>query len=133
MTAAQTNADDNESNPSVKTENFQTFEAFWPYYLGEHKLIACRALHYIGTVASAVLLVFLIATQHWSWLPLVLVSGYGPAWIGHFFIENNRPATFTYPRWSLMGDYKMFYMAIRGELRGELSRLFGTQSKSQLN
>jgi hypothetical protein len=126
MTAAQTNEDKNQP----ETERFQSFETFWPYYLGEHKLKACRALHYIGTVGSAFLLVFLIASQQWSWLPLVLVAGYGPAWVGHFFIENNRPATFTYPRWSLMGDYKMFLMAVRGELPGELSRLFGAHSQS---
>ena len=122
MTTAPANED--------KADRFQSFEAFWPYYLGEHKLITCRALHYVGTVGSAALLVYLIATQQWSWLPLVLLAGYGPAWIGHFFIENNRPATFTYPWWSFKGDYKMFYMAVRGELRKELSRLFGAASKS---
>jgi len=120
----------NEEKAESTTSRFQSFEAFWPYYLGEHRLIACRALHYLGTVGSAALLVYLIATQNWSWLPLVLVAGYGPAWVGHFFVENNRPATFTYPGWSLKGDYKMFYMAVRGELRAELSRLFGAQSKS---
>jgi len=117
---------DNQST----SEKFQSFEEFWPYYLGEHKLIVCRALHYIGTVASSVLLVFLIIAQKWSWLPLVLVVGYGPAWIGHFFVEKNKPATFTYPWWSLLGDYKMFYLALKGELRGELSRLFGKASKN---
>ena len=110
------------------TERYESFDAFWPYYLHEHRLITCRALHYFGTVISAVILVFLLIGQLWAWLPIVLVAGYGPAWIGHFFIEKNRPATFKYPLWSLMGDYKMFYMAVRGELRGELSRLFGNQS-----
>ena len=111
-------------------QRFQSFKEFWPYYLGEHKLIMCRALHYVGTVASALLLFVLIYMQEYKWLPLVLVAGYGPAWIGHFFIEKNKPATFTYPWWSLLGDYKMFYLAIRGELREELSRLFGKHSKS---
>jgi hypothetical protein len=112
-------------------KQYHSFEEFWPYYLGEHKLISCRVLHYIGTVASAGLLIGLIVAQQWPWLPLVLVAGYGPAWIGHFFIEKNRPATFTYPWWSLLGDYKMLYMAIKGELRAELSRLFGAQAKNQ--
>lgn len=116
--------------PTKEIEVFKSFEQFWPYYLGEHKLITCRSLHYIGTVGSFVVLILLIATQQWSWLPLVLVAGYGPAWIGHFFIEKNRPATFTYPWWSLLGDYKMFYMAVRGEIRAELSRLFGTEAKN---
>jgi len=112
-------------------DRFESFEAFWPYYLGEHKLIVCRALHYIGTVASAVLLVYLTIFQIWAWLPMVLVVGYGPAWIGHFFVEKNRPATFTYPWWSLLGDYKMFYLAIKGELRTELSRLHGKASTTE--
>ena len=119
----------NAEQTTSNGKEFQSFEAFWPYYLGEHKLIASRALHYIGTVGSAALLVYLLITQQWQWIPLVLVAGYGPAWIGHFFIEKNRPATFTYPWWSLKGDYKMFYMALKGELRGELSRLFGARSK----
>jgi len=104
---------------------FNSFQEFWPYYLGEHRLIKCRVLHYIGTVASTLLLLFLLASQQFVWIPLALVAGYGPAWIGHFFIEKNRPATFTYPKWSFMGDYKMCYMAFTGQLRGELSRLFG--------
>lgn len=120
---------ENKSAQANDGKLFQSFQEFWPYYLGEHKLITCRALHYIGTVASAGLLILLIVTQQWAWLPLVLVAGYGPAWIGHFFVEKNRPATFTYPWWSLLGDYKMFYMAIKGELRAELSRLFGAKSR----
>ncbi len=126
-------SDEHENKPATATEGkqFHSFEEFWPYYLGEHKLITCRALHYVGTVVSAGLLILLMVTQQWSWLPLVLIAGYGPAWVGHFFIEKNRPATFTYPWWSFVGDYKMFYMAIRGELRAELSRLFGAKSKSR--
>jgi len=106
---------------------FNSFQEFWPYYLGEHRLITCRVLHYIGTIASASLLVYLLVIQQYHLLPLVLVAGYGPAWIGHFFIEKNRPATFTYPKWSFMGDYKMCYMALTGQLREELSRLFGSE------
>jgi len=114
------------SNGSTNQDDkFKSFAAFWPYYLGQHRLITCRALHYVGTVASAALLIFFIYSKQWAWLPMVLVAGYAPAWIGHFFIEKNRPATFTYPWWSLKGDYKMFYLAIKGDIRPELSRLFG--------
>jgi hypothetical protein len=112
----------------IKHEKYKSFEAFWPYYLSEHQLITCRALHYTGTVSSASLLIYLMVTQQWSWLPMVLITGYGPAWIGHFFIEKNRPATFTYPWWSLLGDYKMFYLALKGDVRSELSRFLGSDS-----
>ena len=70
-----------DDHPDLATSNsevpvFETFEAFWPYYLGEHKLISCRILHYIGTVGSFVLLVYLLLSQQWMFLPLVLVAGY---------------------------------------------------------
>jgi hypothetical protein len=43
------------------------------------------------------------------------VVGYAFAWIGHFFFEKNKPATFTYPVWSLMGDFRMFFEIVTGK------------------
>ena len=43
-------------------------------------------------------------------IPLVL--GYSFAWIGHFGFEKNKPATFIYPIFSLLGDFRMMYDAI---------------------
>ncbi|GAA4358986.1 DUF962 domain-containing protein [Kangiella marina] len=108
----------------MATDKLQSFEEFWPYYLGEHRLPRNRFLHYIGTFFSTALLVWVILTQHWWFLPLVLIAGYGPAWIGHFFLEKNRPATFTYPLWSLAADYKMFYYALTGRLKYEWPKYF---------
>ncbi|TQV89151.1 DUF962 domain-containing protein [Aliikangiella coralliicola] len=109
---------------------YHSFSEFWPFYLGEHKMRLSRALHYMGTVLSHLLLVYLLIFQLWHWLPIVLLVGYGPAWIGHFFIEKNRPATFKHPFWSLRGDYKMLYLAATGQLSAELSRLFGKKARS---
>ena len=103
-------------------KGLQTFAEFWPYYLAEHRLPSCRALHYVGSVASLLLLLVLVLSAHWSWLWTVLIAGYGPAWFAHFVIERNRPATFTYPRWSLIADYKMCYMALTGQLDEEMKR-----------
>ena len=50
------------------------------------------------------------------------VSGYGFAWYSHFFIEKNRPATFNYPLWSLLGDFKMFGLMCRGRMDAEVKR-----------
>ena len=100
----------------------QSFAEFWPYYLAEHRLPACRALHYLGTSAASIGLLVLLALAAWQWLWLVLLLGYGPAWIGHFVIEKNRPATFTYPRWSLLADYKMFGLFLTGKLPAEMDR-----------
>ena len=112
----------------VKTHQFSSFSEFWPFYLSEHSLLACRVLHYVGTICANALLVYLIMYQLWSWIPLALVIGYGPAWIGHFFIEKNRPATFQYPLWSFMGDYKMLYLACTGRLKTELAAALNSRN-----
>lgn len=102
------------------TDRIQSFAEFWPYYLGEHRRPVCRAWHYLGTTASLAALGVIVVTQQWHWIWLVLVAGYGPAWIGHFVFEKNKPATFKYPLWSLLADYKMYYLALSGQLRKEL-------------
>ena len=102
-------------------ERIATFDEFWLYYLREHSKVSCRATHYAGTAASLVTLALAIAVSPW-FLFLVPVAGYGPAWFGHYVIEKNRPATFDYPLWSLLADYKMFGLAIVGRLRPELER-----------
>ncbi len=73
-------------------------------------------MHYVGTILSMVVLVWAIATQSWWWLIAVPLAGYGAAWIAHFFIEKNRPATFTYPLWSLISDFRMFFLWFAGGL-----------------
>lgn len=112
----------------MATHDFQSFQEFWPYYLAEHSRPATRTLHAAGTIASLVLLVALISAHKWTWLPLALVVGYGAAWIGHFFIEHNRPATFQHPLWSFMGDYKMLALMLTGRLDAELVRLNRTST-----
>lgn len=104
---------------------FDTFEQFWPYYLQEHRDPTNRALHYIGTSGVITLFVIMVVTRNpWMFLSLP-VFGYGFAWIGHFIIEKNRPATFTYPRWSLMGDFKMYGLWVTGRLGPHLQRAVG--------
>ncbi|WP_223670676.1 DUF962 domain-containing protein [Kangiella shandongensis] len=108
----------------MSEKELKTFSEFWPYYLGEHRLPRNRFLHYMGTSFSTLIFLWMLLSQNW-WLFLVaLVAGYGPAWVGHFFLEKNRPATFTYPLWSLAADYKMFYYAITGRLKRELAKYF---------
>jgi len=107
----------------MTTHQFRSFDEFWPFYLGEHREPGCRVLHYLGTIAANLLLLYFIWQQLWGWIPVALVVGYGPAWIGHFFIEKNRPATFQHPWWSFIGDYKMLYLALTGKLAAELATL----------
>lgn len=97
-----------------------TYREFWPHYLREHRRPACRALHYVGTLFTFIVPVLALTLTHWFWLALP-VLGYGPAWIGHFFIEKNKPATFGYPLWAFISDYRMFALAISGRLGPELA------------
>ena len=99
-----------------------SFTEFWPFYVREHSRPATRALHFAGTVTSSLLLIFLLATGRWLWLPAALVVGYGLAWIAHFFVEHNRPTTFTHPLWSLRADYKMVALMLAGRMNAEVER-----------
>lgn len=97
-------------------KTYQSFKEFYPYYLSEHSNATCRRLHFLGTALVILLLVTLISAQNWSLLIALPLVGYGFAWVGHFFFEKNRPATFTYPLWSLMGDFVMFKDMLLGKV-----------------
>ncbi len=88
---------------------FATFREFYPFYLSEHRNPTCRKLHFAGTTLVIAFLVTAIVTRDAWWLLAVPVAGYGFAWVGHFAFEKNRPATFTYPAWSFMGDWVMYW------------------------
>lgn len=96
---------------------FGSFREFYPYYLGEHADRRCRRLHFIGT-SLAVLQWFAALATREPWLLLSgLVTGYAFAWVGHFFFEKNRPATFTHPLYSLIGDFAMARDILAGRIR----------------
>jgi len=96
---------------------FTRFRDFYPHYLSEHSRPACRRLHVAGSAVVLALVAAAAATRIWWLFALVPVAGYGFAWVGHFFFEHNRPATFTHPFYSLAGDWVMFAQVITGRLR----------------
>ena len=100
----------------------QSLGQFWPYYLGEHARPLTRTLHYFGTIASTITFVWAVASQSWWWLLAVPLFGYGPAWLGHYCIEKNRPATFQAPLWSLISDYRMCGLFLAGRIDRELMK-----------
>ncbi|NMH60125.1 DUF962 domain-containing protein [Alteromonas ponticola] len=87
---------------------FRTFSEFYPYYLREHTHPTCRLLHFVGSTLVLIVLFTSLLTQKWALLWLLPLIGYGFAWVGHFFYEKNKPATFRYPLYSLLGDWVMF-------------------------
>lgn len=95
-------------------KRYKTFEEFYPFYLNEHADPTCRLLHFIGTGLVFVTLFWALLTQTWWGLALIPVIGYGFAWIGHFFFEKNKPATFQYPGYSLRSDFKLFFDILLG-------------------
>jgi hypothetical protein len=96
---------------------FNSFAKFYPYYLSEHQNLTCRRLHFIGSSLILVLLAYTTITEQWVLLWLVPVLGYGFAWAGHFLFEHNRPATFKYPFYSLLGDWVMFKDMLFGNIK----------------
>ena len=97
---------------------YSSFKDFYPFYLGEHANLICRRLHFIGT-SGIVVIAALVITQVLPlvWLWAIPVLGYGFAWVGHFFFEKNRPATFKYPFYSLLGDWVMYKDMLTGKIR----------------
>jgi hypothetical protein len=98
-----------------------TYSDFWPYYLQEHAKPETRAIHYFGTCLSSLCVIAALVTGNLWFVAGAFLGGYGPAWIGHFFIEHNRPATFTYPLWSLTSDYRMTWRWLMGRIGDDLA------------
>ncbi|WP_312780855.1 Mpo1-like protein [Brevundimonas sp.] len=93
---------------------YASFSAFYPYYIHEHSNRTCRRIHVVGTgLVIAAFGAFCVTRNAW-WLLAMPLVGYGFAWVGHFFFEKNRPATFKYPLWSLMGDFRLFFETATG-------------------
>jgi hypothetical protein len=100
----------------------KTFAEFWPFYLREHSHPVTRRLHFVGTTLSLLLLASALALRSGGLVLGAVVCGYAFAWVGHFFVEHNRPATFKYPLWSFAADWKMWGLALSGRLDPELRR-----------
>jgi len=98
------------------SEHYRSFRDFYPFYLSEHANRVSRRLHFTGTSVALGLLIAAFVTQHWWLLGLALVQGYAFAWVGHFFFEHNKPATFKYPAFSLMGDWRLWWDILRRKI-----------------
>ena len=95
---------------------FASFREFYPFYLAEHANRTCRRLHVVGSTLVIACVVALVVTGSWWWLAAALVCGYGFAWVGHFFFEHNRPATFRHPVYSFVGDWVLYAQVLSGRI-----------------
>ncbi|ANF87977.1 membrane protein [Pseudomonas antarctica] len=97
-------------------KQFNSFAEFYPYYLSEHGNSTCRRLHFIGTTLVIGILAYAIGRGSLGLLLALPIAGYSFAWVGHFFFEKNRPATFQHPFYSLLGDFVMYRDMIVGKV-----------------
>ncbi|MBA9076819.1 DUF962 domain-containing protein [Rufibacter quisquiliarum] len=100
------------ANPSPR---LTSFKEFYPFYLSEHQNTTSRVLHFTGTGLLLILLIAALVLGRYAWLWGLPVIGYGFAWVGHFFFEKNRPATFQYPLYSLASDFVLFFQLLVGK------------------
>jgi hypothetical protein len=114
----------------MTTPRLQTYAEFWPFYLGEHSLPATRWWHFAGTSLAALNLSAALLLRRPSLVLSALFVGYLFAWVSHFFVEKNRPATFTYPLWSFVSDWRMWALMALGKLPAELER-FGITPRAR--
>ena len=105
-----------ERPPERAPQTFASFEEFYPYYLSEHQNRTNRRLHFVGTSLVLGIGTYALATGKYRYLLLMPVAGYGFAWVGHFFFEKNKPATFKHPFYSLMGDFVMYKDMLTGKI-----------------
>ena len=102
-----------------KNKRYQNFAEFYPFYLSEHSNKYCRLLHVCGSLLVLLLFLYILLSQNWPAIFLIPIIGYGFAWIGHYFFEGNRPATFSYPLYSFMGDWVMLKDVLTGKVSFE--------------
>lgn len=99
-----------------------SYEQFWLFYMSEHMKKETRMWHALGTTVVLLIVVAAVTSQNWWLLLLAPVAGYGPAWFSHFVIEKNKPATFKYPLWSLIADFRMYSLVVTGRMQPEVEK-----------
>jgi hypothetical protein len=101
----------------------QNYDEFWDFYVREHSKPLTRLLHFIGTSLGLLLLAWSLWSGRLLYVPLFFVVGYSFAWFAHFVVEKNRPATFRFPFWSFISDFKMMWYMLTGRMEAEVLRV----------
>jgi hypothetical protein len=122
MSQSHASAQHDDASGSAPEPAPTSFAEFWPYYVLEHENPINRALHFIGTTASLISTAKAIRRRSLKQLLKGPIYGYGAAWIGHFFVEGNKPASFSYPLWSFLADHVMWWKTLRGQMGEEVEK-----------
>ncbi|MEP7212999.1 MAG: DUF962 domain-containing protein [Acidobacteriota bacterium] len=109
--------------------NPQNYSEFWDFYVSEHSLPLTRVLHFAGTSLGLILLAYFVYTARWYFFPLFFVVGYAFAWFAHFVVEKNKPASFRYPAWSFVSDFRMMWYMATGRMRDEVERVLHARNR----
>ncbi len=112
-------------------QEFRTFEEFWTFYVKEHQKPTTRLLHFVGTTSAMACVAGGLLTKRRWLLAVAPVVGYGPAWIGHFFFEKNKPASFKHPIWSLRADLVMWSKMVRFQMTDEVERVLREEAERE--
>lgn len=99
----------------MSKKRFTSLKEFYPFYLSEHQNFTSRILHFIGTTLLLLSLFTGMLFHDWRFIAMIPFIGYGFAWVGHFFFEKNKPATFQYPLYSLVSDFLLFWDLLNGK------------------
>ncbi|MEP7075068.1 MAG: DUF962 domain-containing protein [Acidobacteriota bacterium] len=104
------------------TRDPRNYTEFWDFYVSEHSHPLTRILHFAGTSLGILLAIFFVARGQWYFFPVFFIVGYAFAWFAHFVIEKNKPASFRFPFWSFISDFKMMWFMINGRMDAEVER-----------
>jgi hypothetical protein len=113
----------------MSDRRFDSYEEFWPFYVREHSDKTNRRLHFVGTSGTIACWIAAVVKRDPKFLLYSALSGYGGAWIGHFFFQKNKPATFKYPLWSLISDFRMYGKILNGTMEGEVARVIEEEER----
>ena len=99
-----------------------TFAEFWPDYVRAHSKPATRVVHFLGTMLGWMLLGAAIAARRWWWIAGAVLVSYALAWLSHFLLEHNKPATFEHPLLSWWADQRMVFLMVIGKMGEEVKK-----------
>ena len=106
----------------MPTQRYRTIDEFWPYYISQHKKPLTRQLHFVGNTNLFAWLILALFKRSLKLVGFAVVSSYALAWIGHFFVERNIPATFRYPVLAALCDMRMYFKMWNGTMDAEVAR-----------